>query len=118
MATESEVKKMVKEFLKKELNLVPLGTDPHKALEQGAKGFWWMPVPSGYGVSYLDFIGHYRGFFFGIETKKDPTKKPTPKQQQAIDLTDLTAAAAFLVRSEEDLNELRDWRRVIDILLF
>lgn len=42
-----------------------------------------MPVPSGYGVPTLDFIGCYKGFFFAIETKA-PGKEPTPRQRKTI----------------------------------
>ena len=48
-----------------------------------ALGYYNMPVPFGYGEPMLDFIGHYRGFFFSIETK-DVGKKPTSRQDLTI----------------------------------
>jgi hypothetical protein len=45
-----------------------------------AGAWYWMPVPSGYGRSTLDFIGCYHGRFFAIETKA-PGKKLTSRQE-------------------------------------
>lgn len=49
------------------------------------KGYYNMPVPSGYGVPMLDFVGHYRGRFFMIETKA-PGKEPTARQTNLMEL--------------------------------
>jgi len=49
--------------------------------EKGA--YYTMPVPSGYGMPMLDFVGCYKGKFFSIETKA-PGKRPTPRQQQTL----------------------------------
>ena len=44
--------------------------------------FFWMPVPTGYGMRGIpDFVGCYRGIFFGIETKA-PKGKETPWQER------------------------------------
>ena len=43
--------------------------------------FFWMPVPTGYGMRGIpDFVGCYRGIFFAIETKA-PRGKETPWQR-------------------------------------
>jgi len=110
MTPEGKVKNLVEKFLKTN-GLIKLGS----AVAAGTTGFYWMPVPYGYGVSYLDFIGHYKGRLFGIETKV-PSKNPTPRQQQMIDATEKTGAKAFVVRCSEDLQALRAWFREVDKL--
>ncbi len=43
--------------------------------------FFWMPVPTGFGVKGIpDFVGCWRGKFFAIETK-GPRGKETPWQK-------------------------------------
>ena len=57
MRNESDVKQRVKQILK----------------ELGA--WWYMPVPSGYGVQGIpDFIVCYKGLFIAIETKYGKNK--------------------------------------------
>lgn len=113
MTPEGRVKKFVSEFLERELHLVKLGG---KGGIFNPQGFYWMPVPSGYGVSYLDYIGHYKGKFFGIETKA-PGEKPTPRQNQAIELTYGTGAVAFVIDELKDLEEIRQWRWAVDRIM-
>ncbi len=80
---EGRVKKDVKELLKK-----------HNA-------FFTMPVPSGYGESMLDFVGHCRGRYFEIETKA-PGKHPTPRQQHRIDRVMESGGHAFVIGEERN----------------
>ena len=57
------------------------------AINKTLKGFpgiyRFMPVPSGYGKSSLDYILCVRGDFLAIEAKA-PGKQPTPRQWQMI----------------------------------
>jgi hypothetical protein len=46
--------------------------------KQGA--YYFMPVQTGYGRRAVDFLGCYRGVFFGIETKA-PGKMPSSLQE-------------------------------------
>ena len=73
---EGKLKDKVKAFLK----------------ERGA--YYHMPVPSGYGMQTLDFVGCYRGMFFGVETKA-PGKKPTPRQEYTMN--EMRKAGAWVV---------------------
>jgi hypothetical protein len=56
--------------------------DKVKSLLSGIPNlFFWMPVPTGYGMRGIpDFIGCYKGRFFAIETKA-PRGKETPWQR-------------------------------------
>ena len=53
--------------------------DKVKAYLKEKRAWYFMPVPSGYGIPTLDFIGCYKGKFFAIETKA-PGKEPTRRQ--------------------------------------
>jgi len=53
-----------------------------KAYLDMVRAFYWMPVPSGYGKSAVDFIGCHKGIFFAIETKVKPNK--VTKLQEAF----------------------------------
>ena len=66
--------------------------DKVRKLLDEAGAWYWMPVPSGYGRSTLDFIGCYRGRFFAIETKA-PGGQPT--QRQSIVIEELRGAGAM-----------------------
>lgn len=108
MKPEGVVKAFVKAFLAKQ-GLAPIGAPaPPEAV-----GLFWMPVPYGYGASYLDFVGHYKGFFFGIETKA-AKGKVTKLQEIAIGSTNRTGGKAFVVRCTDDLKPIGDWFREID----
>ena len=84
---EGKEKQQVKEFLKR--RRVQSLTVPLDA----AVGFYWMPVPGGYGTSLLDFVICYRGFFIAVETKR-LGDKPTPRQQIIIDMIEKADAPA------------------------
>lgn len=68
--------------------------------------YYFMPVPSGYGESSLDYLGCYRGKFFAIETKK-PGGKPTDRQKMVIEKMRKAGAAVFVI--DGDLTELKTW---------
>jgi hypothetical protein len=60
--------------------------------------FW--PVPSGYGASSLDVLGCYRGRFFSVETK-GKGKKPTLRQQGALEAIEYAMGRSFVVIGED-----------------
>lgn len=69
-------------------------------LEHGV--LWYMPVQQGYGAQSLDFLCWTKqGYPFVIETKADPTKKPT--QRQYATAMDFIAhgVPVFLIRDKE-----------------
>ena len=68
--------------------------------------YYFMPVPSGYGESSLDYLGCYRGQFFAIETKK-PGGKPTDRQNMIIERMRKAGGAVFVI--DGDLSELKTW---------
>lgn len=68
--------------------------------------YYFMPVPSGYGESTLDYIGCYRGKLFAVETKA-PGKKPTNRQQQIIEAILRAGGAVFVI--DGDTTELEQW---------
>ena len=68
--------------------------------------YYFMPVPSGYGESSLDYLGCYRGKFFAIETKA-PGKKPTDRQNMMISRMKAAGAAVFVI--DGDTTELKEW---------
>lgn len=86
---EGKVKKKVSDFLKSVSGL-----------------YYFMPVPSGYGESSLDYIGCYRGRAFYIETKA-PGKKPTPRQMQTIAAIERAGGVVFVI--DGDITELKNW---------
>jgi hypothetical protein len=69
-----------------------------------------MPVPGGYGVSTLDFIGCNMGRFFAIETKAEG-KKPTKLQQAMLDEIARKGGKVFVVAGAFSpvLQELEEW---------
>jgi hypothetical protein len=67
----------------------------HVAAMLNEAGVWYfMPVPSGMQVATLDFIGCYKGRFFGIETKR-PGEVPT--ERQTICMQRMKDAGGFVI---------------------
>ena len=87
MKNEADVKKRVKQILK----------------ELGA--WWYMPVPTGYGVQGIpDFIVCHYGLFIGIETKFGNNKIT---KWQTIRLNEITIHKGLaLVINEENVEQL------------
>lgn len=68
--------------------------------------YYFMPVPSGYGESSLDYLGCYRGKWFAVETKA-PGKKPTDRQNMIIERIKKAGGAVFVI--DGDVTELKKW---------
>lgn len=62
----------------------------------------YMPVPTGFGQTSLDFIGCYAGKFFAIETKREG-KKPTLRQLETIRQMQAAGAQVFVIVGENDV---------------
>lgn len=66
--------------------------------------YYFMPVPSGYGESSLDYLGCYRGRFFAVETKA-PGKAPTKRQLQCTSRIERAGGVVFVI--DGDPSELK-----------
>jgi hypothetical protein len=75
--------------------------------------YWYMPVPTGYGRSTLDYLGVVRGHGFAVEAKA-PGKKPKPRQNMIIDEIRAAGGKVFVIDSpySPELEELNDWLRM------
>ena len=106
MTPEGRTKKLVKDYLLS-TGLIPAGQAVLCTEEN--TGWFHMPVSNGMGVHGIpDFIGHYKGRFFAIETKTKG-KKPTERQEHQLRALSLTGAKAFVVDSEESLERVKRW---------
>lgn len=71
-------------------------------------GLWYfMPVPGGYGVSTIDYLGCYHGAFFGIETKA-PGKKPTDRQEYIMEAIRNAGGKVFVIDDVHFLH-FKEW---------
>ena len=111
MTGEGRVKDALKKYLTS-IGLIPASQAP--LATQANTGWFFMPVSNGMGVSGIpDFIGVYKGRFFAVETKVEK-KNPTALQQHQINAINLTGGAAFVMRGEGDLEEIKAWVCKID----
>jgi hypothetical protein len=96
MTPEGIVKAKVKRLLK-------------KYVDQG--NLWYdMPVPSGFGKSTLDFIGHHMGRAFAIETKAEG-KQPTKLQWQQLQAFSRAGGKVFVIVGafSPEFERLEEW---------
>ena len=111
MTAEGLVKKSVIAYLTM-IGCVPASQAP--LATQAHRGYYFMPVSNGMGVHGIpDIVGHYKGFYFAIETKVEK-KNPTPLQQHQINAINLSGGKAFVVRGCDDLGELKEWVTIIN----
>lgn len=72
------------------------------------KVYKFMPVPSGYGPSSLDYILCVEGRFVAIEAKA-PGRKPTPRQKAIIGAIERAGGIVFVIdeayKAEEELRK-------------
>lgn len=104
MTPEGEIKKQTREMLE-ELGMICAS----KAVLATANntGWFYMPVSNGMGVHGIpDFIGHYKGRFFAVETKV-PGKDPTTLQEIQLQALYITGALDGVVHDLVDLTALR-----------
>ena len=111
MTPEGLVKQKVREYLNSigciPASKAPLATPAHH-------GYYFMPVSNGMGVHGIpDTIGHYKGFFFAVETKVEK-KNPTALQAHQLKAIEMSGGKAFVVRGAEDLGEIKEWVRRVD----
>lgn len=108
---EGEIKKMISR------RLVARGLIPAKDAVNATRehtGKFVMPVPNFRGVMGIpDYYGHYRGYFFEIEAKREG-EVPTALQQHQLSATLKTGAASFAVDSEYSMNAVELWMDAVD----
>lgn len=106
MTPEGKVKAQVKKLLAK-YDIWPA----HKAgvFPVTARGWYHMLVKTPHGANGIpDFQGHYRGYYFGIETKA-PGKEPTGFQLLQVKSIQMSGGAVFVVSDEESLEVFKVW---------
>jgi hypothetical protein len=112
MTPEGKVKDLIKTLFDS-YNIRP--ASKAAAFPPDAEGWYYMPVPSGYGVAGIhDFIGHYRGRFFSIEAKapgrrKEKLRGCSPHQQHQKNAINASGALALVVDGVEDLEIFETW---------
>jgi hypothetical protein len=112
MTPEGEVKKLTAGFLLKH-KIYP--ASKAAAFPDDAQGWYFMPVPTGYGTDGVhDFIGHYKGRFFSIETKAPGRRGQkfrgcSPHQEHQKNAINKSGALALVVDGVEDLEIFETW---------
>lgn len=115
MATpEGKVKDQVKALLA-EYKIYP--ASKAGAVPTDVQGWYYMPSATQFGVKGIpDFLGHYKGVFWGVETKA-PGKKPTGFQALQIGAIDVSGGAVFVVDGVESLEIFKKWITELEPLL-
>ena len=109
MTPEGKVKKLVAALLA-EFNIVN-AKDAGRELK--SNGWYFCPGQNGYGVKGIpDFVGHYLGRFFAVETKA-PDKIPTGFQELQIAEILRSGGAVFVVDGPEGVEEVRKFFQTI-----
>lgn len=86
--------------------------DAHK-FTKACHGWYYMPVQNGMGVTSIpDFVGHYKGQMFVIETKA-PGKKPTKLQQHQLDAIEISGAKSFMIDGDKKMLDFLEWLCII-----
>ena len=100
---EGKVKKLVAALLA-EFNIVN-AKDAGRELK--SNGWYFCPGQNGFGVKGIpDFVGHYLGRFFAVETKA-PGKIPTGFQELQIAEILRSGGIVFVVDGPEGVEEVR-----------
>lgn len=106
---EGKVKEAVKKLL--ETHGVMSAKDAHR-FTRACRGWYYMPVQNGMGVTSIpDFVGHYNGKFFAIETKA-PGKKPTKLQEYQLEAIKISGAKSFVIDCDTKMLDLVEWLSV------
>lgn len=76
-----------------------------KLAQKHAGLYLWMPVPSGFGKSSLDYIICLQGHFIAVETKA-PGEWLTPRQREVSREIMMSGGKVFVVSSQEGFGAL------------
>ena len=75
-----------------------------------------MPMQNGMGTLGIpDFIGHYKGFFFAIETKA-PGQKPTGLQALIGQNINNSGAVWFVIDHPDKMGAVGEWCDMVDTM--
>jgi hypothetical protein len=77
----------------------------NRLLDKYKGHYKFMPVPSGYGKSSLDYVLCYHGRFVAIEAKA-PGKKPTARQNMIIGQIERADGRTFVIDGKQGVDEL------------
>ena len=106
---EGKVKKLVVDLLA-EFNIVN-AKDAGRELK--SNGWYFCPGQNGFGVKGIpDFVGHYLGRFFAVETKA-PGKIPTGFQELQIAEIIRSGGAVFFIDGPDGVEEVRKFFQAI-----
>ena len=106
---EGKVKKLVVALLA-EFNIIN-AKDAGRELQ--SDGWYFCPGQNGFGVKGIpDFVGHYLGRFFAVETKA-PGKTPAGFQELQITEIRRSRGAVFIVDGLEGVEEVRKFFQAI-----
>ena len=87
------------------------------ALLKNYEGLWYyMPVPSGYGKSTLDYLGCYKGMFFAIETKAPTGGTPEPTDRQKVVIAEMRKAGGVVFVTDGNLSAIKHWLDTVKVL--
>jgi hypothetical protein len=70
--------------------------------------YYFMPVPSGYGTSTLDYLGFLNGYGFAIEAKRTDGQ-PTARQRSIITRIAQSGVPVFLIKDQDGVHHLDGW---------
>lgn len=74
--------------------------------------YYYMPVPTGYGRTSIDYLGFCCGLGFGIEAKRtDGTL--TDRQIATIQQITKVSVPVFIINNDERLAELDNWLQTV-----
>lgn len=106
---------VVKDAVKTYLNMIGcISASKAPLVSPAHHGYYFMPGGTGFGTAGIpDFVGHYKGRFFAIETKVEG-KNPTSLQQHQIKAINTTKGDAFIIRGVYDLDEFTNWVISVD----
>lgn len=113
MTPEGKVKDKVKKLLD-QYDIMPAKDAGSPEVEEKAVGWYYMPSTNQFGVKGIpDFTGHYKGWYWSIETKA-PGKEPTGFQALQIKAIKASGGAVFVVDGPESLSVFERWLRSKD----
>jgi hypothetical protein len=92
MTPESKIKRVISTLLK----------------SYGHEVFYYMPVPTGYGGTIVDYVGFCCGLGFAIEAKA-PGRKPTVRQKATMEKISEAGAKTFIIDGPKGVGELDEW---------